>query len=146
MPRPVSHRDYEALAEVRYQIRRFLNFSDGAARAAGVEPQQHQLLLAIKGLPAHTTPTIGVCAERLQIAHHSAVELCSRAADKGLVRREASPDDRRAVALRITPQGELVLRELSLSHRAQLRSAAPALVAGLTALITDAGDPREDPS
>lgn len=140
MPRPISHRDYEALAEVRFQIRRFLNFSDAAARAAGVEPQQHQLLLAIKGLPAHETPTIRACAERLQIQHHSAVELCSRAAEKGLVRREASADDRRAVALRVTPQGELVLRELSLSHRAELRSAAPSLVRALTALLPEVGE------
>src|SRR5262245_39450189 len=99
MQRSISRRDYEALAEVRYQIRRFLNFSEAAARAAGIEPQQHQLLLAIKGLPAGMAPTIRACAERLQIQHHSAVELVNRTEQQGLVLRQPSAEDRRAVTL-----------------------------------------------
>ena len=70
--------DYRGLADFRFEIRRFLNFSERLAHAAGVEPQQHQALLAIKGLPPHRVATIGVLAERLLIQHHSAVELANR--------------------------------------------------------------------
>lgn len=138
MPRPISRRDYEALAEIRYQIRRFVNFSEAAARTAGVEPQQHQLLLALKGLPAGEAPTIGACAERLQIRHHSAVELANRAEQQGLVVREPSATDRRAVTLSITPRGEELLAELTLAHRNELRRAAPSLVQALLELVPDA--------
>src|SRR5712692_2945540 len=90
--------DYEALAELRYQIRRFLHFSEQAARAAGLEPHQHQLLLALKGLPAPGEPaSIGWLAERLQIQHHSAVELVDRLAERGLASRSRAPSDRRQV-------------------------------------------------
>jgi DNA-binding MarR family transcriptional regulator len=143
MPRPLSRRDYEALAEVRHQIRRFLNFSEAVARAAGVEPQQHQLLLAIKGSLPGETATIGTCAERLQIKHHSAVELADRAERQGLVRRQPSTKDRRAVTLSITPRGEILLRELTLAHRDELRSRAPSLLQALTQLLAD--EAEEEP-
>src|SRR5579864_4544966 len=94
---PIRVREYRALAELRYVIRRFLEFSEAAARAADVEPRQHQLLLALKGLPAGSRPTIGALAERLQLHHNSAVELAKRAIDKGLVERRASETDRREV-------------------------------------------------
>jgi O6-methylguanine-DNA--protein-cysteine methyltransferase len=68
----ISLRSYRALAEFRHQIRLFLHFSEEAVRQAGIEPQQHQLLLAIKGIPVGTQPTIGRIAERLQIRHHTA--------------------------------------------------------------------------
>src|SRR2546427_12571101 len=80
--------DYESLAELRYQIRRFLHFSEQASRTAGLEPRQHQLLLALKGLPKDTRPRIGELAERLQIQHHSAVELVDRLANGGYGRRQ----------------------------------------------------------
>jgi DNA-binding MarR family transcriptional regulator len=140
VPRPLSRRDYEALSEVRYQIRRFLNFSEAAARAAGVEPQQHQLLLAVKGLPPGEAPTIRACAERLQIQHHSAVELVNRAEQHGLVARQPSATDRRAVVLAVTPRGEEVLRDLSLSHRQELRRAAPSLLRALQDLLPETDD------
>jgi DNA-binding MarR family transcriptional regulator len=123
--------DYEALAELRYQIRRFLSFSEQAARAAGLEPRQHQLMLSLKGLPRGVRPTIGELAERLQIQHHSAVELVNRLAGAGYVRRSRAGDDRREVLLALTSKSERVLRELSLHHRAELRSAGPALVKAL---------------
>jgi DNA-binding MarR family transcriptional regulator len=123
--------DYEALAELRYQIRRFLAFSEQAARAAGLEPRQHQLLLGLKGLPAKARPTIGELAERLQIQHHSAVELVNRLSAAGYIRRARAGEDRREVLLSLTPRGEKVLRKLSLHHRAELRSAGPALVKAL---------------
>jgi len=123
--------DYEALAELRYQIRRFLSFSEQAARAAGLEPRQHQLLLGLKGLPAKARPTIGELAERLQIQHHSAVELVNRLSAAGYIRRARAGEDRREVLLSLTTRGEKVLRKLSLHHRAELRSAGPALVKAL---------------
>ena len=123
--------DYTSLAELRYQIRCFLSFSEQAARAVGLEPRQHQLMLSLKGLPDGARPTIGEVAERLQIQHHSAVELVNRLSAAGYVRRHRAGDDRREVLLTLTPRGEKVLRDLSLHHRAELRSAGPALVAAL---------------
>jgi DNA-binding MarR family transcriptional regulator len=122
--------DYQSLAELRYQIRRFLHFSEQAARDAGLEPRQHQLMLALKGLPRRVRPRVGELAERLQIQHHSAVELANRLAAGGLVRRRAG-QDRREVLLALTPKGERLLRELSLHHKAELRMQGPALVAAL---------------
>jgi DNA-binding MarR family transcriptional regulator len=127
--------DYRALAELRYQIRRFLQFSAEAARGHGVEPQQHQLLLAIKGLPEGRRPTIGELAERLQIQHHSAVELVNRLAEHDAVRREHDPGDRREVLIRLTSRGEELLEQLSLAHHAELETNGPALLKALGAAI-----------
>jgi DNA-binding MarR family transcriptional regulator len=123
--------DYESLAELRFQIRRFLANSEQAVRAAGLEPRQHQLMLALKGLPKAVRPRVGELASRLHIEHHSAVELANRLAKAGYVRRQVNGDDRREVLLELTPRGEKVLRDLSLYHRAELRSAGPALVEAL---------------
>ena len=79
--------DFKAMAELRYQIRKFLRFSENAARQAGIEPQQHQLLLAIRGLPDAVSPTIGVLAERMQLQHHSTVELVDRLVDRNFLCR-----------------------------------------------------------
>ncbi|MGE0545293.1 MAG: MarR family winged helix-turn-helix transcriptional regulator [Dehalococcoidia bacterium] len=133
----LSPSDYRRLAEVRYQIRRFVRFSEEAARAAGIEPQQHQLLLAVKGMPDGRSATIGDVAERLQIQHHSAVELIDRLADRGLVRRERVESDRRQVQLHLTASGDAMLRDLSRHHLDELQSAGPALMAALEALIGD---------
>ena len=126
--------EYAALAEFRYQIRRFLRFSEDAARAAGIEPQQHQLLLAAKSL-ASEPPTVRSLAERLQIQHHSAVELIDRTVKRGLVRRTRHGQDRRQVMVELTPKGEKILRELTVHHRAALGEAAPELVKALETLI-----------
>ena len=131
MEKSLTSADYEALAELRYQIRRFLHFSEQAAREAGLEPRQHQLMLTLKGLPAGTRPRIGELAERMQIQHHSAVELVNRLAAGGYVRRHRGGEDRREVLLSMTPKGEKILRELSLHHKAELRMQGPALVAAL---------------
>jgi len=131
MERSLTLADYESLAELRYQIRRFLHFSEQAAREAGLEPRQHQLMLTLKGLPAGTRPKIGELAERLQIQHHSAVELVNRLAAGGYVRRHRGGDDRREVLLSLTAKGEKILRELSLHHKDELRMRGPALVAAL---------------
>jgi DNA-binding MarR family transcriptional regulator len=131
MEKSLTWADYESLAELRYQIRRFLHFSEQAAREAGLEPRQHQLMLTLKGLPRGTRPRIGELAERLQIQHHSTVELVNRLAAGGYVRRHRGGEDRREVLLSLTPKGEKILRELSLHHKAELRMRGPALVAAL---------------
>lgn len=134
--------DYESLAEFRYQIRKFLSFSERAARKAGLEPRQHQLLLAVKGLPAPIRPRIGELAERLQIQHHSAVELVNRLAAAGYVRRRRAGDDRREVLVALTPKGERVLRQLSIHHKRELRNAGPKLLSSLTRVISNGASPR----
>jgi DNA-binding MarR family transcriptional regulator len=123
--------DYQALAEFRFQIRKFLHFGEQAAQEAGLERGQYQLMLAIKGMPAGVRPRVAELASRMQIQHHSAVELGNRLEAGGFVRRERAQQDRREVLLALTAKGERVLAELALHHHEQLRSAAPALVAAL---------------
>lgn len=123
--------DYAALAEFRYHIRRFLHFSEQVARRAGVEPQQHQLMLAVKATGGAHGARIADLAERLQVQHHSAVELIDRLEERGLIRRTRGVDDRREVYVSLTPPGVHVLQELTLHHREELRSAAPALIKAL---------------
>jgi DNA-binding MarR family transcriptional regulator len=127
--------DYQALADFRFEIRRFLNFSERLVRAAGMEPQQHQALLAIKGLPAHRVATIGVLAERLFIQHHSAVELVNRLEVKGLLRRARSAADRREVVLTLSRRGEMLLKQLTRPHHEELQSARPKLLAAMAAAL-----------
>ena len=125
--------DYQALAEFRYQIRRFLRFSEQAARRAGLAPAQHQLLLAVK---AHRSPpAVGELAERLQLRHHSVVELIDRLAERGLVRRGRARADRRQVRVSLTRKGSTILRKLSVEHRNELESAGADLVAALKAIL-----------
>jgi DNA-binding MarR family transcriptional regulator len=128
--------DYSALAEFRYQIRRFLHFSEEAARAAGIEPQQHQLLLAIKGLPEDERPTVRAVAERMQLQHHSAVELIDRMERAGLVERRRSGEDRREVLVIGTAKGEKLLRELTMHHQDELRNSGPALAKSLRQIMS----------
>ncbi len=137
--------DYHRIAEFRYQMRRFLRFAEQAARAAGLEPQQHQLLLAVKGLPQGKKATIGVLAERLQIQHHSAVELIDRLEGRKFVRRYRSRVDRRQVFVRLTASGEKVLREISLYNLQELQSVAPSVVRILSELISGLNNPGAEP-
>jgi DNA-binding MarR family transcriptional regulator len=127
--------DYRALAELRYQLRVFVSFSERAARELGVEPQQHQLLLAIKGLPPELRPTLGVLAERLQLRHHSVVELVDRLERAELAARLPSPTDRREILVKVTARGDRLLRKLSVAHQAELQTTGPCLVSALHALI-----------
>jgi DNA-binding MarR family transcriptional regulator len=133
-PSDLRLQDYRALAELRYRIRRFLHFSEEAARTAGLEPQQHQLLLAIKGSDGDRPPTIAHLAERLQLAHNSAQELIRRAERRGLVAPHHATDDRRQVLVELTMAGEAALRDLSVAHRNELRSQAADLTAWLERL------------
>lgn len=134
-PATLSSTDYSALGEFRFRIRGFLQFSESAARAEGVEPQQHQLLLAVRALEGTDGPTVGDLAEHLLIRHHSAVGLIDRMVERGLVERVPSTQDRRRVRVRLTEQGETKLSRLSVIHREELRHSGPALVAALSSIL-----------
>jgi DNA-binding MarR family transcriptional regulator len=126
----------ERLAEFRYRLRRFLHFSEQAATAAGLQPQQHQLLLQIAGAPAGAVPTIAYAAERLGLRHNSVVELANRSEDEGLLERVSDEVDARRVLLRVTPRGNRVLHKLAAHHRSELEIMGPALIEVLTAIAS----------
>lgn len=130
----VSHAGYRQLAEFRYRIRQFLHFSEEAARAVGIEPQQHQLMLAIKGLPLEVRPTVTALSARLCLRHHSTVELINRLVERGAVARHHATEDRREVLVRLTSHGEQLLRKLSLLHWEELQNSGPALLDALQAM------------
>lgn len=120
-PRPLTKEDFEALARFRFGIRRYLRFSEEVVRRHGLTPQQYQLLLALKGFPQREWATIRELAERLQLRHHSVVELVDRAQGQDLVRRAEHPDDGRAVRVVLTAAGQRVLDRLGALHRDELR-------------------------
>ena len=126
--------DYRILAEFRYLLRRFLAFSETAARDAGLTPRHHQALLAIKAFAGEAGMAIRDLAERLAIRHHSAVELVDRLEEAGLIGRVADRLDRRRVRLRLTPAAERQLGTLSASHLQELQRLRPALLEILAAL------------
>jgi DNA-binding MarR family transcriptional regulator len=128
MPRPrLSRSDYSALAELRYVLRRFLDFSEKAARKAGLTPRQHQALLVIKGYRGGEPISIGDLAERLIIHHHSAVELANRLVESGLVVRLHDENDQRRVLLCLTERANACLEELSGAHLDELSRIGPLL-------------------
>ncbi|MBO0782325.1 MAG: MarR family transcriptional regulator [Ktedonobacteraceae bacterium] len=135
--------DYQALAELRYQIRRFLRFSEQAARSARLEPQQYQLLLALKGLPEGKKPTIGELAERLQIQHNSTVELINRLVEHNLVARQRDEADQRYVIITLTTHGEEILQQLAFYHQTELQSIGPALLHTLETILMHSSDPQD---
>lgn len=138
----IAHRQYRALAEFRYRIRKFLHFSEMAAQTVGLEPHQHQLLLVVKGcIDAADGPTIGYIAERLQVRHHSAVELVTRMEARGLVCRRSSERDRRRVIVALTGTGESLLHDLSAHHLSEIHRMAPALVAALREVLASELNP-----
>ncbi len=134
----VSPLEYQALAEFRHQLAAFLRRRRRAAEAVGLEAQQYELLLAIKGLPDGKQPTVKQIAEQLQIQHHSAVELASRLARRGLVRRDRSPNDRRAVLLAVTKAGEKLVEDIVQYSFQQLEEEAPALLKSLGKILKPA--------
>jgi DNA-binding MarR family transcriptional regulator len=128
----IERDEIELLAKFRREIRRFLQFSEQAASAAGLQPQHHQMLLQIAGTPDGTAVTVGHIAEMMGLRHHSAVELSKRCEAAGLVRRTHDSGDRRCVLLELTAQGHRALRQLSDVHAQQLRELAPDLIQALT--------------
>jgi len=138
-PRRVPQTDLRALAAFRFELRSFLAFSEEAARAAGIEPQQHQLLLALGGLPLKQRPNIRTLAERLCVQHQTAVALVDKLAERGLVRRERSLEDKREVLVRLTDAGSDLLQELSRQHRLHLQSVGPEMLAAFASILDDRG-------
>ena len=134
----MSEVDYRALAEFRSQLRRFLRKSEDAAAAVGLQPQQYQVMLIIKGLPADDgEPTISLIADRLHLRHHSVVGMIDRLEKKELVTRHRTGIDQRNVTVRLTPEGNAVIEKLSRFHQETLRSLGPDLVAVLQNLVQD---------
>ncbi len=130
MPRKkprITQAEYEILADFRHALRRFLRFSEDAAAAAGITPQQHQALLAIKGSVGKEKITVGTLAERLQILHHSAVGLTDRLVQHGYIKKTRGSQDRRQVYLGLTHAGNRTLERLTEAHREQLRQLGPQL-------------------
>jgi DNA-binding MarR family transcriptional regulator len=126
---------YRDLAEFRRQIRQFLYFSEATAKESRIEPQQHQLLLTVQGLPEGVRPTIREIAGRLFIQHHSAVELVNRLEITGAIARTPSPEDKREVLIKLTAAGRSVLRRLALAHREELERSGPELARALNSVL-----------
>jgi DNA-binding MarR family transcriptional regulator len=131
----LSPSDYQALGAFRHHIQRFLHFSEAAAKSEGLEPQQHQMLLAIRAEEPPGGPTVGYLAERLLIRHHSAVGMIDRLEARRLVERVRGDGDRRQVRIHLTAEGKEKLKRLSSVHRAELRNSGPMLVEALAALL-----------
>jgi DNA-binding MarR family transcriptional regulator len=128
----------KTLAEFRYELRRFLLFSESAALEAGLQPQQHQLLLQVAGAPENAAVTISYAAERLGLKHNSTVELVDRSEREGLLERRADVDDKRRAILRATRKGRLVLARLAGDHAKELNELAPRLTKALKHISFDA--------
>jgi DNA-binding MarR family transcriptional regulator len=131
----ITTAEYQALAELRYRLRRFVGEGDAVARGAGLEPQQYLLLLALRGLPEGEEATIRTLAERLALKHHSAVELIDRLEANGYVRRSRSREDRRRVLVTLLPRGEKLLEQVARDRIGELRASGAALVNAISALL-----------
>jgi DNA-binding MarR family transcriptional regulator len=127
--------DYEALANFRYAMRKFLSFSRRALKTeAQLTPEQYEALLALKVFSKERGLTIGQLSERLQVKHHTAVSLVNRMEEVDLVRREPNEEDRREVFVRMTPTGSQILGQVAVLHRQELRLRSPEMIAALTRL------------
>ncbi len=124
----LDQRDYATLASFRRSLRIFLAFSEEAAREAGLPPQQHQAILAIRGLAPDHGMTIHELADHLLLKPQTTVELVDRLVDAGLVRRQRDQIDRRRVFLTLTAKANRSLEKLSAAHLAQIRRDAPQLI------------------
>jgi DNA-binding MarR family transcriptional regulator len=135
MPKPITTAEYQALAELRYLIRKFIREGDAVAIASGLEPQQYLLLLMIRGIPKDQEATVRTLAERLALKHHSVVELIDRLEAHGYVRRNRSREDRRSVLVSLLPRGEKMLEQVAQHRISELRSTGAALVDAISALL-----------
>src|SRR2546428_9522599 len=142
MPHSIRDEEYQALAELRFRIRQFLRGSDESARAAGMEPQQYQMLLAIRGLNGGEEATIRRLADRLFLRHHSAVELIDRLEAHGYIRRSRSREDRRRVLVTLLPRGEKMLEQVAQHRISELRASGAALVNAISALLENGRSSR----
>jgi DNA-binding MarR family transcriptional regulator len=138
----VTTAEYQALAELRYRIRVFVREGDAKARAAGLEPQQYLLLLAVRGLPANVAATIRNLAERLVLKHHSVVELVDRLVARGYVCRARSRSDRRAVLISLLPRGRKLVAQVAHQRISELRSSGVKLLTAIDALLESKSSAR----
>jgi DNA-binding MarR family transcriptional regulator len=135
MAEKITEKEYRALGELRYRIRKFLQEGDVTAKQAGLEPQQYLLLLAIRGLPSGQEATISALADRLSLRHHSTVELIDRMEARGYVRRVRGKEDRRQVLVSLQPRGEKLLEKVVEQRIIELRANGRALAATISALL-----------
>jgi DNA-binding MarR family transcriptional regulator len=135
MAERITSAEYRALAELRYRIRLFLREGDTTALSEGLEPQQYQMLLAIRGLEEGELSTVGTLAERLAIKHHSAVELIDRLEKRGYVKRLREKEDRRQVRVLLLPRGEKTLAGVVRERISELRASGAALVSAIETLL-----------
>lgn len=135
MAKVITTPEYQALAELRYRIRKFVHEGDAVASAAGLEPQQYLLLLMIRGIPEGQEATVSNLAERLALKHHSVVELIDRLETRGYVRRNRSREDRRSVLVSLLPRGERMLEEVAQHRISELRATGAALVNAISSLL-----------
>jgi len=135
MAKAITPAEYQALAELRYLIRKFVREGDAVASATGLEPQQYLLLLMIRGLPEGQEARVGVLANRLALKHHSVVELVDRLETHGYVRRNRSREDRRSVLVSLLPHGEKILEQVAQHRISELRATGAAFVNAISALL-----------
>ena len=135
MAKEITTAEYRALAELRFRIRKFVREGDAVATAAGLEPQQYLLLLAIRGLPEGEEATIRTLADRLALKHHSAVELVDRLEVHGYLHRSRSRDDRRRVLVTLLPRGDKLLEQVARDRIGELRASGHALVNAISTLL-----------
>lgn len=133
--RQISTSEYQALAELRFRIRKFLHEGDLVARTAGLKPQQYLLLLAVRGLPDGAEASVRTVAGRLGLKHHSTVELIDRLEARGLVKRLRAQDDRRTVRVALRPRGEKLLEEVARHRISELRVSGAELVKAISTLL-----------
>jgi DNA-binding MarR family transcriptional regulator len=138
----VSKSEIETLAQFRYALRQFLRFSERASREAGISPQQHQLLLTIKGMHGRTWANVAEIAERLQVSHHAAVALVTRAQNLRLVKRTQGKEDRRTVQVSLTAKGEDLIERLSELHHEELGRLSQILLKQLQVISLPVGKKR----
>jgi DNA-binding MarR family transcriptional regulator len=129
---PEDRRRLQNLAEFRYELRRFVQFSESCAAEAGLHPQQHQLLLHLAGAPDEVETTVSYAAERLGLRHHTVVELSKRCEEAGLIHRNQDSNDRRRIQLEVTAKGHRILRVLSEDHERELYELGPRLTRALS--------------
>jgi DNA-binding MarR family transcriptional regulator len=142
MKDPLHDDQYRNLAELRHQIRLFLQRSDQTAQEVGVEPQQYQLLLAIRGMDPGQQCTIRALSERLLLRHHSTVELIDRLEANGLVCRSRDKEDRRQVFVTLQLKGEKLLGQIVHKRIDDLRTGGRNFVQALNSLLEKTGSSR----
>jgi len=135
MAKELTTAEYQALAELRYRIRKFLREGDMVATETGLEPQQYLLLLMIRGIPNGQEATVSSLAERVVLKHHSVVELIDRMEAHGYVRRSRSREDRRTVLVSLLPRGEKLLEQVAQHRVGELRASGAALANAIAALL-----------